>query len=104
MKTKHTPGEWKVIIENNFPIEIHAKAIYNSELDSMMDGDQVCIISEEYNEIEVPFEEQQANAKLIAAAPEMLDVLLELCENNIHLKVQGATFKRIKMAIKKATE
>ena len=73
MKTKHTPKPWVIVEEYGFTTEIHSNAVYNGDLDSMMNGEQVCIVTEEYDEREYSQEEINANAKLIAAAPELLE-------------------------------
>lgn len=56
MKSKHTPGQWKV----------SDTSITNAE-------DTICIaVIETDGGYEAPAEERQANAALIAAAPELL--------------------------------
>ena len=61
MNTKHTPGPWTATLANTIipakRTRIIATAWRNSELPS------------------IPEEEQAANAKLIAAAPELLEAL-----------------------------
>lgn len=67
-KTKHTPGPWvaqthhKVNTKNGKCNVIH------------QDGPMFCIIDG------IPFREAQANARLIAAAPEMLEALNHVIE------------------------
>ena len=66
MNTKHTPGPWTATLANTIipanRTRIIATAWRNSELP--------CI----------PEEEQAANAKLLAAAPELLDILRTVTE------------------------
>jgi len=63
MKTKHTQGQW--ITKGDF------KRIATNE--SLLDETQICIISGDSRE-----EEIQANAQLIAAAPELLQMVYNL--------------------------
>lgn len=59
-KTKHTPGHWK--------IELHDDIFIRSK-----DGVFICNIPFSYSKA-------AANAALIAAAPEILELLKELCQ------------------------
>lgn len=54
MKTKHTPGPWKVVTDNNGLTTIKCKT-----------EEDLFIVSQHYGNYE-------ANAKLIAAAPDLL--------------------------------
>lgn len=92
MKVKHTPGPWEVGEANHtLQYEIGVRAVDE-------DGFVICDIT---NDGYGP-EENEANAKLIAAAPEMLEFLMET------VSVLSPEFKsladRIESVIKKATE
>jgi hypothetical protein len=58
MRTKHTPGPWKININANFQI-------YDCEMDEM-----ICELSD--------LKEYKANAQLIAAAPEIYHLLQKI--------------------------
>lgn len=62
MKTKHTPGEWEASFESNgdFTINTIGKCIALNNIDEVPSGNMT-------------EEESYANAKLIAAAPELFD-------------------------------
>ena len=80
--SKHTPGPWT--IRNNF---IDAEIDIVAEFNPIIDG-------------------SQANAHLIAAAPEMLEALekisisIEFYGQSLHEKLEG--FEELKTVIKKA--
>lgn len=92
---KHTKGEWKV--KNLFQLgvkDVNKKGIYE-------DNNQIAVVnySTHFNK-----EEAQANAKLIAAAPD----LLEACEIALEVLEKigystSATASQLRYAIKKAT-
>ena len=90
MKTKHTPGNWKIygtpdISENIFIIQADFPHNQVAQVPSIFS----------YKE-----DEREANAKLIAAAPEMLAALeLIASTSNDHAIIRTAI-----KAIKKATE
>lgn len=67
MKPKHTKGNW-------LPINIELKD-WSSSTVSVEKGKTVCIMYYDGNEIS---DEVKANAKLIAAAPEMLSESIEV--------------------------
>ncbi len=62
MKTKHTPGEWRMVSHLKKPMDLHIH----------VDGKSICEMPESYSN---PDNENNANAKLIAAAPELLQKL-----------------------------
>jgi len=100
METKHTKGEWKVI---NKPVALDANiAIVNSNKKPVLICEMTCIRGDSYEDNSSQIE---ANAKLIAAAPELLEALLvakELIPKNVPLF--DTEYKIIDNAIKKATE
>ena len=71
--TKHTPGPWVFTEENNGHLEIKGQKRYVAMLFRMDDF--------EADPVETPdCEQAEANARLIAAAPELLDGVKELVE------------------------
>jgi len=80
MKREHTPGPWRV---KNTSEVVH--------------GDTI-LIADAYGQ----YEQREANAKLMAAAPDMLEALqnVENDDGSIHDPI----WKMIKNAIKKAIE
>jgi len=91
MKTKHTPGPWKVDPD-------YLEEVICSEFVSIL---PYCTSGFE--------EEAEANAKLIAAAPEMLEALktVDLFLNEVHISHTNESklsLALVKKVIKKATE
>ena len=90
METKHTPGPWNI----HFNDTGHATSI--------MADHKICVM--QTNNLD----ECNANAKLIAAAPELLEALIiaidALDPEKEHLDYDDGAFLEIKKAIKKATE
>lgn len=92
----HTQGEWQQVWnENNFPSTCIIKAIAK-------DGSKQSICSIHTNE------EDNSNAKLIAASPVMLEALEYIKILNLHLSEKGTVgervFNKINNAINKATQ
>lgn len=83
---KHTKFDWKSI---DLP-HLRDKII-------IADGLKIATVHLIYNKLE----EQEANAKLIAAAPEMLNKLVEIRDN---FNIYGVEWQEIDLLIKKATE
>lgn len=77
METKHTKGEWFSCCTKSDPHFLFAK-----------DGNvAICTFTRKQDDgIEIPIEEMQANAKLIAAAPELLEALKLIADYYIHDK------------------
>jgi hypothetical protein len=65
MNTKHTPGPW-----TTYRGSVWSK---DPSIDRSKRSNIVCAISER---LKVPESEQQANARLIAAAPELVDACI----------------------------
>lgn len=94
MKTTHTKGEWKV----------------NRLLPNLIEDESRKVIAralrEEQGFENQDWDENEANAKLIASAPELLEALTEMLESyKMHVKKPNESEYVIKAeaAIKKAT-
>jgi hypothetical protein len=95
METKHTKGPWSV---SNRRIETNEYGIEGIDIDGA--GDEIDIAT-----VWIPKGDEDPglyDAKLIAAAPEMLEALLSI-ENDDN-SIPAAIWKMINAAIKKATE
>ncbi len=95
---KHTPGHWVYhILDNQLPV------VFTDD----EDGITICQLYDENTRMGENAENNEANAKLIAAAPELLealkDVLNHLEWDDSESPAQKAYDKAIE-AIKKATE
>ena len=88
METKITKGEWKDIIVSNADGWFHRVIA--------IEGESVC------NIITRNTQRAQANAKLIAAAPELLEALLNI--ENDNNSIPKTIWDLRNSAIKKATE
>ena len=100
---KHTQGEWrqshrKIDAEGNFSTEV-----YDEE------GETICTLAWHICKSadgRTVYTDREANAKLIAAAPD----LLKVCEMAVKSDIDGSFisaakwFEQMKTAIKKATE
>jgi queuine/archaeosine tRNA-ribosyltransferase len=95
MQTKHTQGEWVITRGANFIPSIASKELHQpiAHLCNMTDSNKFC-------------EEAEANAKLIAAAPNLLNVAYLLSRYNTPHNVFAIQelIEKAKEAIKKATE
>lgn len=82
MKNKHTPGRWMVAgRDQNDSIDIKADGLFIAEaIGGLADG------------------EQEANARLIAAAPDLLEALNGLLHNYGSRKAQNAATAAIAKA------
>lgn len=83
MQSNHTPGSWQTD-----GLDIHGKTVV-----------AFCATADK------KISEAQANAKLIAAAPEMLELLIR-CKDYLHTKYpkEADIFNQINFVIQKATE
>ena len=89
MEAKHTKNEW--ICKGSY------RRVATNE--SLLDEFEICKISGNHSEGEII-----ANAKLIAAAPELLEALQEIMDSPQSMQLlNGQRFKALN-AIKKATE
>lgn len=92
---KHTPGEWTFEPENGDKFATVKAA------DGTQSGQLIAVLKYQSTE------QSNANAKLIAAAPDMLKALMEIRSielSNFRDKKYDDLFKSIDMAIAKATE
>lgn len=113
METKHTKGEWSL---NSDFCEVNGTKHYVGEIYGTNPERYESIASIQCcSHIRNPLtaihrEEAEANAKLIAAAPEMIDCLysadaaLEIIKRNATMFYSAEEHEKIKKAIKKATE
>jgi len=96
MKAKHTKGEWEFKKGGNFS---------GTFVNFICTGD-IHIAQTRGSTSEMTAEENEANAKLIAAAPDMLEALLEAKGMYEKLEPVGGwqgVYEQIEYAIKKAT-
>lgn len=95
MKTENyiTQGEWKITKIGSYSFSING--INNRPI--------VSINSSKYKSMRMPIEEAEANAKLIASAPEMLEMLKIVKEHFLKMD-NGHCDHRITEVINKATE
>lgn len=96
--SKHSPGPWFTKREGFSTVYVEARIS-----GGMLQDVAAC------GPTEAGSEQQEANARLISAAPELLDAL-KLCEGNIssllasaHPKVFGVWLEVVRAAIAKAT-
>ena len=101
IKTQHTPGPWRIGYYRPADGD-EALAVWSESIKEGEKGHPVCLVST----VKKMDERDEANARLIAAAPE----LLEACKELVHsleweVKRSGTTyfgFEAAKAAIKKA--
>lgn len=67
MKLKHTPGPWKAAVDTRENIVVAPPNMKEGDY-----GPMICLVSNKQDVIESDF----ANARLIAAAPDMLDTII----------------------------
>lgn len=70
---KYTRAPWNVIDEGRSTIQIMTGS-YNSKIDAWI-GDEICEIKK-FSEDNIYIQETDANAKLIASAPQLLEALI----------------------------
>jgi hypothetical protein len=70
MKTKHTPGPWHVLVENDEDVFTTRTIISDLYRSRNLSEVALCTTGSFCDDVEA------ANAKLIAAAPELLDALV----------------------------
>lgn len=74
MNTKHTPGPWNISSANLYAVNARGRGIATAH-----GTDDV-----NYSDFFPPTEEASANARLIAAAPDLLEALMA-CERELSL-------------------
>jgi hypothetical protein len=99
MSAKHTPGPWVFLEEGYTEEDGHA----GQPLTVTWRSEDLCsIFSAEDSTVIIPREVAIANARLIAAAPELLAVLMKLRRGDLHQRVRPL-FDEAQAAIAKAT-
>ena len=85
--SKHTPGPWYFLPDRNGRLQVGPSINYTVA--------EMCV---------TPLEGQEANARLIATAPELLEALTDCVEHMHWTQPQGeAAWKKAKAVIAKAT-
>lgn len=87
---KHTQGEWKVSKESNFNQNVECNGVNVAQINRVngTDGDEI----------------ELANAKLIAASPNLLKALIKAQKDLEQGIILPSTERLIKEAIEKATK
>ena len=101
METKFTKGEWKTtILSTTDQLQIQSEKIHCVFIDERISSVKPALAFGK------TIEEAEANAKLIAAAPDMLDVLKSLFKEvyDGNLQASSSLVTQMNKAIKKATE
>lgn len=90
MKTKHTPGPWEAVI-------------YDGAFDQPLIKSDHVVIGRVHG---MEDRQHEANAKLIAAAPELLEACLNSFKtfHSIGCTMEAEIMQQLESAIKKATE
>lgn len=111
METKFTKSKWVAVIDSAYK-----KGVINPKIMDAKSGEQICLVDFNGDGLcetaDVKVEEAHCNAKLIAAAPELLEALIEATEQlNVFSDLEVSNKERVKQAvisaqsaIKKATE
>lgn len=86
--TKHSPGPWKIVVADGSRLAIRPNRALG----------YLCTLSD------YPLCEQRADAKLIAAAPEMLEALKNLCGNETSFAKRKQFFEDALKVIAKAED
>ena len=92
MNTKHTPGPW------NIDEKLEGQTCITSKQHDSFAEPIICRV---FDSSHVPLHEQEANARLIAAAPELLEALLALLPG---AEAMGWSTEKARVAINKATQ
>lgn len=101
--TKHTPGPWTYYSEVKMKGQATVPTIIQAGKCGHYDRD-VCELNFDTNDSELSAEKVLANAKLIAAAPELLEALQELIDmDGLRNFKRAEAIRKGKAAIKKAT-
>lgn len=88
--SKHTPGPWRVVNATDVFTKLGATSAEGTEAahnDAWLIADCASIptINKNGEQCELSFREAHANARLIAAAPELLEALRALAEYNAEM-------------------
>ena len=106
MNTKHTPAPWLMNVKDKF---CNGDFLFITDINDRV----ICKVSHDLTEVNI--DEYSANAKVIAAAPELLEALQNLLKNynsccELLAEANGMKWTennvsiKAKQAIKKATE
>lgn len=93
-EVKHTPGPWKVCVGNS-------GSIFGDLNNRAHDGDNPYIGTVAGIGVDQDIPECTANAKLIAAAPDMYEVVNELYEWAMKTNIRGPIFPKLEATYKK---
>lgn len=94
--SKHTPGPWYAFWNENF-WQINTES---DEFQNMCIGD-VCESSEIFDKGHKPHDHAEANARLIAAAPDLLEAL-EIARFHVSMEGTADDLEKVDAAIAKA--
>ncbi len=107
-KSKHTPGPWRITRTETIPVSAKSLNVINPKREAKfyeIKGAQVAVVAN-IKEVNLRSDEQtEANARLIAAAPELLDTLESLwveVQNHYGLIVHPELEATVVAAITKA--
>ena len=101
MKTKHTPGPWEVWNGTDvFPLSDFNARKHIADCDPQNAPADNIAGAYDHPRTDMTYGEAQANARLISAAPELLDALISA---DGLLRELGHSLPDVKMAIAKAT-
>jgi hypothetical protein len=101
-KLKHTPGPW--VVKDGWDENGNGKyfpSVIMGHISKLSGEMPQIVVNESHDQHR---ESIMANAKLIAAAPDMLDVIKELYEWAINNNVKGRIFPKLEAAYLKATK
>jgi hypothetical protein len=100
MKKKYTPGPWTL---GNGQVRVRTEEDEQGRTKLIAE----CYTTNQSIRYPYDFEEREANAQLISAAPELLEALQELLESipiyPVPLSIKNDTIRKARLAIGKAT-
>ena len=96
MTAQHTPGPWRVEVWNYHVLYEHVPTIVAAQ-DIVAEATSLCGMDSDRED------ERAANARLIAAAPEMLEALIITAKSHGFATLNPVAQRRVNEAIDKAT-